>query len=148
MYRQNGRRFSRGGLPFSFWTFSKLVIHTSEKFPFTGASRFCCSSPFGAHDTLSFAARAAAGHVLSLYEERTQRRTKERNPRFPSLAPPLLRLFVRKKEMLPLCCTPISLWIASAFALQKLIRKICMIPSFIFVDKLSCIKPHCRKGVT
>ena len=37
------------------------------------------------------------GHALSLYEERAQRRTKEKNPRFPSLEPPLLRLFVRKK---------------------------------------------------
>ena len=73
------------------------------------------------------------GHVLSLYEERTQRRTKKRNPRFPSLAPPLLRLFVRKKEMLPLCCAPISLWIASAFALQKLIREICMTPRLHFL---------------
>ena len=73
------------------------------------------------------------GHVLSLYEERTQRRTKERNPRFPSLEPPLLRLFVRKKEMLSLCCAPISLWIASAFALQKLIREICMTPRLHFL---------------
>ena len=52
----------------------------------------------------------------------------------------------KKNEVLSLCCAPISLWIASAFALQKLIRGIDMIPSFIFVDQLSCIKPHCRKG--
>ena len=42
------------------------------------------------------------GHVLSLYEERTQRRTKEKNPRFPSLEPPLLRLFVRKRNAVAL----------------------------------------------
>ena len=46
--------------------------------------------------------RCRGGHVLSLYEERTQRRTKERNPRFPSLVPPLLRLFVQKRSAVAL----------------------------------------------
>ena len=46
------------------------------------------------------------------------------------ISPP--EIVCAKKAMLSLCCAPISLWIASAFALQKLIRKIDMIPSFIF----------------
>ena len=41
----------------------------------------------------------------------------------------------KKNEVLSLCCAPISLWIASAFALQKLIREICMTLVYIFSMK-------------
>ena len=49
--------------------------------------------------------------------------------------------------MLSLCCAPISLWIASAFALQKLIREICMIPSFIFYINFPVSSPIAGKGL-
>ncbi len=61
------------------------------------------------------------------------------------ISPP--EIVCAKKAMLSLCCAPISLWIASAFALQKLIREICMIPSFIFYINFPVSSPIAGKGL-
>ena len=152
MYRQNGRRFSRGGLSFSFWTFSKLVIHTSEKFPFTGASRFCCSASSGRLLSLillesipvfSFTA-CAAGARPFLIRGKDAKAYQEEEPAVPLLGTSPPEIVCAKKEILPLCCAPVGLWIASAFALQKLIREICMTPCLHLSINLPVSSPIVR----
>lgn len=63
----------------------------------------CCLYPFGAHDTPS---RHAIPHLDASSPE----------------------IVCSKKEMPSLRCAPISLWIANAFASQKLTREIYVIP--------------------
>lgn len=63
----------------------------------------CCLYPFGAHDTPS-------GHAI---------------PHLDASSPEIV---CSKKEMPSLRCAPISLWIANAFASQKLTREIYVIP--------------------
>ncbi len=58
---------------------------------------------------------------------------QEEEPAVPLLGTSPPEIVCAKKEILPLCCAPISLWIASAFALQKLIREICMTPRLHFL---------------
>ena len=121
----------------------------------------CRSYPFGARDTPSGhtiplrGTRCRGGHHLSLiflYDNHISSFTayaagarpflirgkgakayQGEEPAVPLLgtSPPEI-VCAKKNEVLSLCCVPVGLWIASAFALQKLIRKICMIPSFTF----------------
>lgn len=67
----------------------------------------CCLYPFGAHDTPS---RHAIPHLDASSPE----------------------IVCSKKEMPSLRCAPISLWIANAFASQKLTREIYVIPRRFF----------------
>ena len=75
----------------------------------------------------------AAGARPFLIRGKDAKAYQGEEPAVPFLGTSSPEIVCAKNEILPLCCAPISLWIASAFALQKLIREICMTPRLHFL---------------